>query len=903
MLEEEVYGDNSPIWDDDFTVPQSLSLDPSRITSPLTPLTDKGDSLVATASSAVGSGLFSTEDLTPAYVLARGRKAVAAYHRALATGRTCDKRVKILLVGQDRVGKTSLGKSLRSEPFDENEPSTAGVQMIPPVKNAGIEAWRNPSHLERTTVFDHNIAATVSRELVEQPPERQSAKSLFERRSEQKRAGEGSSPGRQQAQPQETQQEHKDGNRTQDYVNNPLKEQPNIAEEKANDLPPEIRVLLKEQLKEDSFSQGDDKIWPVIWDFAGQDIYRAIHPIFVSQEDIFLLVFDLTKKLSDRAECRVNLGQGEHTVPARDSDDSNLDHLMRWMDLIHSLKTCAENEVSASEFSLPPVIVVGTHAEGPDPKTEIELIRKKFEGLSDEFTNHIVRYLPIDNTKAGKEAEQEKIVTLRKEILAVAHEMPHTKKEIPLQWHRVEKEISRLVWQGKKYLQKNQFWEEIASKFCKFDKEDDFDELLQFLHARGSIVYHQHSGEKIGLVVLDPQWLINVICEIIKVTPCDGELLSISKARKELQEKGILRRSLLDFACRKQKLDPIKDHLISVMEKFNLICKWPARKTEDSLILVPCMLTSAGEEDSTADEMTNVCPAPVYITFDETNYVPGGLFCRLVVLFGKWLSNPQHTNEYRLYASEAQFALDEGHSLHLVCYKTVIKLHISAEVNFPTQLEHFIHALSHLKEFLEILRKECHWLRSMTEKLCACCTVCLGKNPKPCIPHGKKECRHHDCAHYIPLNAKLCCKPGRPLPKEPLQPWIEALKNLESTHGPCTSAKNEKKRTGESSFSSTSASKRSKLAYAVNSGNPSQNELSKLSREIGDKWKNLARRLEFTRAEISAYCAQNEKLADRAFEMLMDWKQKKGSDASYQALYDALCHEFVGCRELAEKIC
>ena len=48
MLEEEVYGDNSPIWDDDFTVPQSLSLGASRIT-PLTPLSERGDSLVATA--------------------------------------------------------------------------------------------------------------------------------------------------------------------------------------------------------------------------------------------------------------------------------------------------------------------------------------------------------------------------------------------------------------------------------------------------------------------------------------------------------------------------------------------------------------------------------------------------------------------------------------------------------------------------------------------------------------------------------------------------------------------------------------------------------------------------------------------------------------------------------------
>ena len=47
MLEEEVYGDNSPIWDDDFTVPQSLSLGASR-TRPLTRIPRRGDFLVAT---------------------------------------------------------------------------------------------------------------------------------------------------------------------------------------------------------------------------------------------------------------------------------------------------------------------------------------------------------------------------------------------------------------------------------------------------------------------------------------------------------------------------------------------------------------------------------------------------------------------------------------------------------------------------------------------------------------------------------------------------------------------------------------------------------------------------------------------------------------------------------------
>ena len=86
----------------------------------------------------------------------------AAYARALAVGSTYDKRVKILIVGQDRVGKTSLGNFLRGEEFNINETSTAGVQMIPPIKNAGKKAWGNP---DDTHVFDHKVTAEMAREM------------------------------------------------------------------------------------------------------------------------------------------------------------------------------------------------------------------------------------------------------------------------------------------------------------------------------------------------------------------------------------------------------------------------------------------------------------------------------------------------------------------------------------------------------------------------------------------------------------------------------------------------------------------------------------------------------------------------------------------------------------------
>lgn len=83
----------------------------------------------------------------------------------------------------------------------------------------------------------------------------------------------------------------------------------------------------------------------------------------------------------------------------------------------------------------------------------------------------------------------------------------------------------------------------------------------------------------------------------------------------------------------------------------------------------------------------------------------------------------------------------------------------------------------HLMEFLEELKKECHWLSSMSTQMCVRCTICLeehGDDAKRCMRHNKKACLRHDCAHYIPLESKvLCCEPERPLQLDKLQTWIE----------------------------------------------------------------------------------------------------------------------------------
>ena len=57
------------------------------------------------------------------------QRAQLAYEKALRDGSVNVYRGRILLIGQDRAGKTSLKKSLLGLPFDPKEQSTEGIEV------------------------------------------------------------------------------------------------------------------------------------------------------------------------------------------------------------------------------------------------------------------------------------------------------------------------------------------------------------------------------------------------------------------------------------------------------------------------------------------------------------------------------------------------------------------------------------------------------------------------------------------------------------------------------------------------------------------------------------------------------------------------------------------------------
>ena len=79
--------------------------------------------------------------------------------------------------------------------------------------------------------------------------------------------------------------------------------------------------------------------------------------------------------------------------------------------------------------------------------------------------------------------------------------------------------------------------------------------------------------------------------------------------------------------------------------------------------------------------------------------------------------------------------------------------------------------------------------------------------------------------------------------------------------------------------------------------------MEELGYEIGEKWMALGRRLGVTEPEIQNLKQKHDTLPERGYQMLLIWKQKKGCDATYQALNVELQHKLVKRKDLAEKIC
>ena len=658
-----------------------------------------------------------------------------------------------MLIGQERTGKTSLKKSLKGENFNAEEESTIGIETDSSYFKVSTEIWKcgkvkEELEFEHEDQFEHLAAAKVVSEFLWD--ETASPAWLLKDSESELKPPDGSSS-----------------------THGPTK--PSIYIESLNGkLPEEVARLVEKRFQKEENANHEDNIYSVLWDFGGQSVYYETHPIFLTEKAIYILVSDLSRDPDEKAISPVKTGLFENKVDIYCSK-TNLDYLDFWMSSIYSLVSSdiLSSQETASNVShvlprrLPPVFLVCTHADVPFGGSNARDLALKMYGFLQckTYKEHLYKdVFVVDNTKSGSEEECIEVKRLREEILAVAKELQLTKEEVPVKWLRYENKLRK----------KHDKWitleeaKRIAFEDCGIQEDDEFSTLLNFLHDQRIVIHFSGSPELERMVILDPQWLVDVLKNVITVRRFKHTEHPVKDLWIQLEETGILDEKLIKHAWRDLLVNQEShENLIAIMERLSLISPWPSSK-DSKQYLVPSMLMSPPTYD-VLQLLDSVNIPSLFVTF-ASGRVPPGLFSRLILHFFQWCGEEWNSEmSPRLFHNFAMFHIlpDQGISVIFWCHPSAIEVALYSVDNDEKRVDISRAVPWKLRFILECMRKEFHWLNNVKYDMCVCCPVCSQPESVKCRDHNVRGC---DCLHFLSesdLRERQHCKrPGRFLPRD-----------------------------------------------------------------------------------------------------------------------------------------
>ena len=739
--------------------------------------------------------MFYFTSLAPSEILARGRIATEAYRRALLEGKGYARRVPVMIIGQARTGKTSLKRSLKGELFNPNEGSTKGIETDPSYFKVSTDVWRTgqkseDTESEPTFLLDHQVAQKIVESLRKgdrsgnpstsgvkpsindsKVVEQIEANSLPTDRSEEISSS-GVEPSLQDSKVVEKAKPYSlrtdlRSSRTELSLhasNVPEKAQtsssrteqsgsvPSLQDSKDHlsvpELPENVAALVQNLLERSQEFEDEDNIYSIIWDFGGQSVYYATHPIFLTKQAIYILACDLSRDPDQKAKAPTKKGMYENKLDTH-CKKTNRDYLDFWMTSVYSLVSPSTNrQETLSPEMLPAVFLACTHADKPyktkaNPK---ELAEKIFATLKDKIYGDLLKdVFVVDNTKSGSNDECQDVKNLRETVLSVAKELPQIKKAIPLKWLKYEKVLRLLSEEGYRWIPIDRA-RQIASDECGIDDDEQFRTLLNFLHDQRILIHFSETANLEKMVILSPQWLIDIFKEVITVKHFKQTDKRVARLWRNFEKTGILDKNLLNHAWR-----PLSDNretfdsLIAIMEKFSLLCAWPSDGTTQKY-LVPSMLMSPPTDD-VRKHLDCVRTPSLFVAF-ESGRVPPGLFSRFVLQFHRlcqeeWKSeiNPELFNNFAMFHILPDRAISLVFMLHSSSIEIVF--HDGKDAR-DLNTSRFIY--SQLKCVLEHICMEFFWLKHVKYKMCVCCPVCSQEDRVTCRTHVNRGC---DCLHLL----------------------------------------------------------------------------------------------------------------------------------------------------------
>ncbi|KAL3836486.1 hypothetical protein ACJMK2_021918, partial [Sinanodonta woodiana] len=299
-----------------------------------------------------------------------------------------------------------------------------------------------------------------------------------------------------------------------------------------------------------------------VLDFVGKDAFYNAHQILLTKRSVYLLVLDFNQIVTD-------LLKGSQNYLDIEGVEMSKIHKMigMWINSIHS---CTPSPLSG----IPPVILVGTHADMLTQESQQKVIDKYFlklrYSLKDKPTiRHLLDQFSLDNTKLDPKLDR-----LKKRIFELASLQPHWGEEKPARWLPLEQAIMSLKASGVKVVPLSYVEELNRSGSVRIESSDELDQFLKFQHDLGTIFYFS-TEEMRKKIVLDPQLLIDAVKSltasemfIFRTNP------EIKNKWHEFRDKGILTHEVIDAVWAKDKYPEFHDnaaHILLLLERLNLI--------------------------------------------------------------------------------------------------------------------------------------------------------------------------------------------------------------------------------------------------------------------------------------------------------------------------------------------
>jgi len=260
--------------------------------------------------------------------------------------------------------------------------------------------------------------------------------------------------------------------------------------------------------------------------------------------------------------------------------------------LLKSIKSCAP----AAR-----ILLVGTFMADINQEKELSLVNKAITQLlnADHNNSQIVHntdeqlsFFPIDNKGSLG------IPNVRKKIERIVHKDKSLRKQVSMKWIALLDLILSKKSDSVSYLS---FLEvkDLAKAHVGINCSVELEEALKLFHNRGMISYVTSTEAVKGLVILDPQWLLDSISKIVRH---DGFLYDFNRNEidnigladdlRMLSEKALVSRDFLEYVWDKGEVDFLLDYLKITM----FLSEWNVHKGDESWFLIPCLLRNTYEK-------------------------------------------------------------------------------------------------------------------------------------------------------------------------------------------------------------------------------------------------------------------------------------------------------------------